>query len=430
MAAKTVLYITACLVVAALSQSFQTIYAQENQAKSLLFTVAVDGRTLVEYDVGVNTILPSVNISLPSKAGENLLIVNENKLLLDFTVLPNETVISVGTLGSSMVRISYFTQELTKKTGTQWVFNVNSPSSFIVKLPSEATIVDMSSVPNAITLSDSTYLMGFEKGIQEISYTIGVIGTKEYATIIVRDAEKTIQTLEASGVIVTKAKETLTQAKDRLERRAYFEAAQLARQARSTALETNSTAVEAKTLLKEADDSILKAQSDGRTSGLAEAKRLLTEAQRSYAAGDYKTGMLLAKKARDQAAVSRSEDFLGNSLLLFGGIGIGATLAIGLTAFVMRRRKKSRDVSPSLLEKRDIDAKAILAKHADLRPDDREAIEYIAAGGGEVFEGEIRDHFKLPKTSIWRMIKRLEREELIEVRKIRGQNVVRIREER
>jgi uncharacterized membrane protein len=46
---------------------------------------------------------------------------------------------------------------------------------------------------------------------------------------------------------------------------------------------------------------------------------------------------------------------------------------------------------------------------------------------GTAFESEIRNKFILPRTSLWRLIKRLEREELLEVRKIGGQNLIKLR---
>jgi uncharacterized membrane protein len=52
----------------------------------------------------------------------------------------------------------------------------------------------------------------------------------------------------------------------------------------------------------------------------------------------------------------------------------------------------------------------------------------LAQNQGAAFESEIRNHFQeLPKTTIWRLIKRLEREECIEIRKAAGQNLIKLR---
>ena len=70
----------------------------------------------------------------------------------------------------------------------------------------------------------------------------------------------------------------------------------------------------------------------------------------------------------------------------------------------------------------------ILASKPNLRPDDKEVLRFLAEAGGEAFEAELRSHFNLPKTSMWRMVRRLQRESLVGVKKVGGQNLVYIRE--
>jgi hypothetical protein len=62
-----------------------------------------------------------------------------------------------------------------------------------------------------------------------------------------------------------------------------------------------------------------------------------------------------------------------------------------------------------------------------LREDDKNLLDYLCEKEGTAFESEIRNKFILPRTSLWRLIKRLEREELLEVRKIGGQNLIKLR---
>jgi uncharacterized membrane protein len=52
---------------------------------------------------------------------------------------------------------------------------------------------------------------------------------------------------------------------------------------------------------------------------------------------------------------------------------------------------------------------------------------YLAEKDGAAFESELRNKFLLPKTTIWRLVKRLEREGLIEIRKAGGQNLIKLR---
>ena len=69
----------------------------------------------------------------------------------------------------------------------------------------------------------------------------------------------------------------------------------------------------------------------------------------------------------------------------------------------------------------------IIRQKGNLKPEEKEILFYISEKEGAAFEGEIRNKFILPKTSLWRLIKRLERENLIEVTKIGGQNLIKLK---
>lgn len=62
-----------------------------------------------------------------------------------------------------------------------------------------------------------------------------------------------------------------------------------------------------------------------------------------------------------------------------------------------------------------------------LRVEEKELLDFLAEKRGTAFESEVRKKFVLPRTSLWRLVKRLEREELLEVIKIGGQNMIRLR---
>jgi hypothetical protein len=69
----------------------------------------------------------------------------------------------------------------------------------------------------------------------------------------------------------------------------------------------------------------------------------------------------------------------------------------------------------------------IITQKGNLKPEEKEILFYVSEKEGAAFEGEIRNKFILPKTSLWRLLKRLERENLIEVTKIGGQNLIKLR---
>ena len=69
----------------------------------------------------------------------------------------------------------------------------------------------------------------------------------------------------------------------------------------------------------------------------------------------------------------------------------------------------------------------IIRQKRNLKPEEKEILFYLSDNEGAAFEGEIRNRFILPKTSLWRLIKRLEREDMIEVTKIGGQNLIKLK---
>lgn len=62
-----------------------------------------------------------------------------------------------------------------------------------------------------------------------------------------------------------------------------------------------------------------------------------------------------------------------------------------------------------------------------LRKEDKDMLDFMCEKQGSAFESEIRNKFILPRTSLWRLVKRLEREGLVEVTKIGGQNLIKLK---
>ena len=54
-------------------------------------------------------------------------------------------------------------------------------------------------------------------------------------------------------------------------------------------------------------------------------------------------------------------------------------------------------------------------------------MNFISNNGGEAFESELRKKFLQPRTTMWRAVKRLERNGIIEIEKKDLQNLVKLR---
>ncbi len=108
-------------------------------------------------------------------------------------------------------------------------------------------------------------------------------------------------------------------------------------------------------------------------------------------------------------------------------IWIGAAaivVAVAAGAFFLTWR--SRGMVVEAPAKFDLDR--LFEEHPHLRVDDKEVLRFIAESGGEIFAAELRERFNVPRTSLWRMIRRLEREEVVDVSSVGGQSLVKIGE--
>ena len=118
-----------------------------------------------------------------------------------------------------------------------------------------------------------------------------------------------------------------------------------------------------------------------------------------------------------------------NSLILYFG-GIAAVAIVAATIII--KRKSSR-VEPSITIQKDeqpkpqsLDPEEIFKAKQDLREDDKEIINFISANGGKAYESELRKKFLQPRTTMWRAVKRLERQGIVEVEKKDEQNIVKL----
>ena len=122
-------------------------------------------------------------------------------------------------------------------------------------------------------------------------------------------------------------------------------------------------------------------------------------------------------------AVSTDGD---NSLIL--GVG-GAVVAAIVACIVLKLRKKTARLEPKQETAgiKQFDLESVQKIKPDLRDDDKEILAFLQSNGGQAFESELRKKFLQPKTTMWRAIRRLERQEIIEVTKKDMQNLIKLR---
>ena len=109
---------------------------------------------------------------------------------------------------------------------------------------------------------------------------------------------------------------------------------------------------------------------------------------------------------------------IDSQLLLY----IGGIAAVAIAAVIVIAKRKSRTMEPSITIEKDqqpkpqsLDPESIFKVKQDLREDDKEIINFLSANGGQAYESELRKKFLQPRTTMWRAVKRLERQGIVDV---------------
>jgi hypothetical protein len=122
------------------------------------------------------------------------------------------------------------------------------------------------------------------------------------------------------------------------------------------------------------------------------------------------------------------------STLALIGVPIAAAIT-GAVIMIKRKQAKSSSViqtevtSGSKTNIDSLDPGTIFNLRPLLREDDKEIIKFISENGGQALESELRKKFLQPRTTMWRAVKRLERQEIIEITKKDLQNLVKLKKE-
>ena len=118
-----------------------------------------------------------------------------------------------------------------------------------------------------------------------------------------------------------------------------------------------------------------------------------------------------------------------NSMMYVAGGAAVAIAAIAAIAIKMKNKPKQIVSAPQttvVAEKNEPFNIEKVLEMPDLREDDKDIIKFIHENGGSALESDLRKIFLLPRTTMWRAVKRLERHELIEITKKDQQNLIKL----
>ena len=330
-----------------------------------------DGLVHISQVLLVNETFPSISLNLLSSSVENIVVVDENQTVLDYDVYgSNMTIFSIG---ASRILLEYDTIELTAKESGVWTLLVQNSYNLTVYLPEESTIVYLNKMPTSIDTKDGIMRLSLYPAEWEISYVFPLIGPA-----IFRVSDLTISPAEVEVGNEVTVSVVLTNIGD-------------GEGSYTLVLEINHVVEDTKTIALDAQ---------------ASTTTLFKVTKEEPGTYDIEIGEL-------------SGEFTVKEVPLFPIFVVYVAVLVALVT------------SGSLLALRWIrapSAKKIIKKHPHLRQEDRDVIMFLEEKGGKAFESELRDRFQdMPRTTLWRLVKRLEKMEIVSVRKIGLQNQIKLR---
>ena len=339
--------------------------------ESVILTVYRDGIVHILQDIRVNETIPDITLPILSGSAYNVLAIDENGSVLDYEI--NGSNITIFTLGATEVTLEYDTKQLTSmKTGV-WTIFFKSPYNVTVKLPENAEVIFLSDAPSSINIEDKRIVLSLFPGEWEISYIFPIIQLFNFRVADLRVSPEFVRSGEAVTVSVLVMNVG--------EESGFYD----------VVLEVNGSVEDRRTIMLDRGESV----------------------RINFTISRDKPGTYIVEIAGLRGKFVVRETLVFPTHLIFLLVLFAAALTFSIILIKWRRK-------PSI--------NRIFKRHPYLRQEEKEVLLFIAENGGRAFESEIRRRFpKIPRTSLWRLVRRLEREGIVRVRKVGYGNLVELK---
>jgi len=349
----------------------------EFQVESTNLQIYRDGLVRITQTLIVNETVPAVTLPLLNSSVNNFIVLDENQTVLDYEV--DGTNLTVFTLGATSVSLQYDTHSLTRKDFDVWTFLIDTPYNLTVQLPEESTVVYLSEPPTAIETEGNKITLSLFPSQWEISYIFPLTPPADFQ---ISDLEVTPTEAEAGEEVTISVKIT-----------------NVGRQTGSYTLQLliNQTIEDTKTVtLEEGGSTTTEFKIVKQTPG---------------------TYNIEIDGLVDEFTVSEASSNGSHSDPIPIEYLVAAAAAVAAIFFVV-----------FLLFRRGYNVEKIFKMHPRLNKEEKSVIEFLAENEGKAFESQIRERFPdIPRTSLWRLVKRLENLEIIKVKKIGLENQVELK---
>ncbi|MCR6624132.1 MAG: hypothetical protein NDF58_06155 [archaeon YNP-LCB-024-027] len=357
----------------------KTIAQQTYSIKDATLTVYKDGLVHVKISVNVNETTPLITMPLLSRNVKNILTYDENKTPLNYEI--NNTNIIVYTLGAIFTTIEYDTTELTSKTAGLWTLTLNSTFPINIVLPENSTIIYVNTPPTQISTTDGRIKVTMPTGYCEISYEVTVSPPMDYTITLVQSSATIIQGESISSTITI----TLTSG--------------VASQITLSAI-GQPPGVEI---------------SFNPPMGIPPFNSVMNiKVSQNTPPGIY-TITIIAKGGGITKTIPYTLTVREYRAPLITPITIVATVGIAV-------------IAAYLIWKYPIKSLRSRGKMGELTEEEAEIIKFLKERGGKALEVELRERFpNIPRTTLWRMVRRLESKGIVKVKKVGLQNMIELK---
>ena len=348
------------------------------QVESTDLQVYRDGLVRVTQTLSVNETMPVVTFPLLGSLVDNFIVLDENQTVLDYEFENGN--LTVFTLGTTSVSVQYDTSSLTLKDGEVWTLVVDTPYNLTIVLPDDSTIVYLSGVPDSIDTNGNTISLSLFANQWEISYTFPL---NTLADFQVSNLEVTPTEVQAGEDVTVSVRITNVGGQS-----GTF----------IIPITVNQTVEGTRTV----------------TLGPGESTATTFRVTRQTT-GTY--NVQIDELAAQFTVIETSPNGNQSNGIPFEYLGAGVAVAAAIFAvmfFFLRRKGTS--------------VENIFKLNPQLNAEEKAVIQFLADNEGKVFESQIRERFPdIPRTSLWRLVKRLEKLEIIKVKKIGIENQVQLK---
>jgi uncharacterized membrane protein len=364
-------------IIILLSVAVAVAQESEFEIESTDLQIYRDGLTRVTQTLSMNNTVAAVTMPLLGSSADNFIVLDENQTVLDYEIEGNN--LTVLTLGATSVSLQYDTHSLTDKHGEVWTFIVDTPYNITVQLPEESTVVYLSETPTTIDMENNR--LALFPSQWEISYVIPLTPPPDFQ---ISDLSVTPAEAKAGEEVTVSVKVTNVGGQSG----SYV-----------VPLTVNQTVEETKTVTLQ-----------GGASTTATFK-IIKQTPGTY---NIEIAGLTDKFTVSEESSNRGTSS-GSFPIEYVAAAVVVVAAIIVAAFF-------------LIKKRRPNVEKIVKLHPHLNKEEQDVIQFLADNDGKAFESQIREHFpEIPRTSLWRLVRRLEKLDIVSVKKIGLENQVKLK---